>query len=80
MIPVHSDTTGNDPSACAVDRSCSDTGCGCPPADTESRSGTLAKRGLATGLFAVACAAACLAVPLTVGGVAAASGAMAGQW
>jgi hypothetical protein len=62
--------------SCEVDRSCADSSCGCAPA-ASSTSGP-SRRGLRAGLFAVACALGCLAVPLALGGVAAAAGAMAG--
>lgn len=69
--------------ACAVNRSCGDSGCGCVPdgsdATSDSTAGT-SRYGLKAGLLAAACAAACLAVPLAVGGVAAVSGALAGEW
>ncbi len=66
--------------ACNVDRSCADSGCGCaPPAATHDRA-TPTRRGLKAGLLAAACAVACLAVPFAIGGVAAVSGAVAGEW
>lgn len=84
MIPVN--VKNADDEACAVDRSCSDSGCGCHPADTTPEATITAeagskpaRRGLAAALLAVACAAACLAVPLAVGGAAAVSGALAGE-
>ena len=77
-------TTINTPSdqateACAVDRSCADSGCGCStPAGSEPASAT-SRRGLKAGLLAAACVIGCLAVPLALGGVAALSGALAGE-
>jgi hypothetical protein len=76
-----------DDEACAVDRSCSDSRCGCSPVGTiQNTAGAAgagskpARRGLGAALLAVACAAACLAVPLAVGGAAAVSGVLAGEW
>jgi hypothetical protein len=76
-----------DDEACAVDRTCSDSGCGCSPVGTIQNTPVTAgagskpvRRGLGAVLLAVACAAACLAVPLAVGGAAAVSGALAGKW
>src|SRR5262245_20244160 len=60
--------------ACPADRSC-----GCEPVAAESEERPR-RRGVAGALFAVACAAACLAGPLAVGGLAAMSGALAGEW
>lgn len=87
MIPVRTAATENteDEVACAVDGTCAGSACGCGPAGMPARAGAGARvvgprRGLAAGLLAVACAAACLAVPLAIGGLAAASGAVAGEW
>ncbi len=67
--------------ACATDRSCADSGCGCSAsAGSDQSSSATTRRGLKAGLLAVACAVACLAVPFAVGGAAAASGALAGEW
>jgi hypothetical protein len=68
--------------ACNVDRSCAtapDSTCGCNTSSGVSDQ-TSSRRGAKTALLAVACAAACLAVPLAAGGLAAASGALAGEW
>lgn len=68
--------------ACAVDRSCADSGCGCaaPTAERDPNGAPApSRRGLKAGLLAAACALACLAVPLAIGGVAAVSGALAGE-
>jgi hypothetical protein len=65
--------------SCHVDRSCTDSGCGCATPATQDTA-TPTRRGLKAGLLAAACAVACLAVPLAVGGVAAVSGALAGEW
>ena len=82
MIPVRIDNA--DEMACAVDRTCGDRACGCDaPASAHAKGDTDAstpRRGLAAGLLALACAAGCLAMPLAVGGLAAASGAVAGVW
>jgi hypothetical protein len=65
--------------ACAVDRSCADSGCGCStPADAE-QAATTPRKSLKAGLLAAACVIGCLAVPLALGGVAAVSGALAGE-
>lgn len=65
--------------ACAVDRSCADSGCGCStPAGTGAGS-TNSRKGLKAGLLAAACVIGCLAVPFAIGGVAAVSGALAGE-
>jgi hypothetical protein len=69
-----------DTDACAVDQSCADSGCGCrTPAGSDNTSAP-SRTGLTAGLLAAACAVACLAVPFAVGGVVAASGALAGEW
>jgi len=85
VIPVN--VNNADDEACAVDRSCNDSGCGCHPTTTTridratpAAASKPAKRGLAAALLAVTCAASCLAVPLAVGGAAAVSGALAGEW
>jgi nitrate/nitrite transporter NarK len=66
--------------ACAVDRSCTDSGCGCAtPAGPEPAASTTSRKGLKAGLLAAACVVGCLAVPLALGGVAALSGALAGE-
>lgn len=66
---------------CAVDGSCGDSGCGCVPASRSDHAASpLARRGLKAGLLAAACVLGCLAVPLAVGGAAAVSGALAGEW
>lgn len=65
--------------ACAVDRSCADSGCGCSaPAGCEPAA-TTSRKGLKAGLLAAACVIGCLAFPLALGGVAALSGALAGE-
>lgn len=67
--------------ACAVDRSCADSGCGCSaPTGSDSPPPATSRRGLKAGLLAAACAVGCLAVPLAVGGAATVSGAIAGEW
>jgi hypothetical protein len=68
--------------SCAVDRSCGpDTGCGCgSPAETEVAASTARRTGVVAAVLAVLCAAACLAVPLALGGIAAVTGALAGEW
>ena len=73
--------TSPDPStqACAVDRSCGDSGCGCATPAGAEQSATTSRKGLKAGLLAAACVIGCLAVPLALGGVAAVSGALAGE-
>lgn len=72
-------TDAND--SCVVDRSCPpESGC-CgdgtsPAADPGARS----RRGVKAAVLGVLCVAGCLAAPLAVGGVAAAGGALAGEW
>ena len=62
--------------ACAVDRSCADSGCGCAtPAGSDPVS-TTSRKSLKAGLLAAACV---IAVPLALGGIAALSGALAGE-
>ena len=67
--------------SCAVDRSCPpESGC-CgdatsPAAGTDARS----RRGVKAAVLGVLCVVGCLAAPLAVGGVAAAGGALAGEW
>ena len=66
--------------SCALDRTCSpQAGCGCGapnPAPTRSTRGSGAKAAIVAAL----CAVACLVVPLVVGGLAAVTGALAGEW
>lgn len=72
---------GQKSDACAVDRSCADSGCGCSTsAGADQSSSATTRRGLKAGLLVVACAVACLAVPFAVGAAAAVSGAVAGEW
>ena len=72
-------STDQSTDACAVDRSCADSGCGCStPAGSEPVA-TTSRKGLKAGLLAAACVIGCLAVPLALGGVAALSGALAGE-
>ena len=67
--------------SCAVDGSCPpESGC-CgdgptPAAGTDARS----RRGVKAAVLGVLCVVGCLAAPLAVGGVAAAGGALAGEW
>lgn len=65
--------------ACAVDRSCADSGCGCSTPAGSGPTATTSRKGLKAGLLAAACVVGCLAVPLALGGVAALSGALAGE-
>jgi nitrate/nitrite transporter NarK len=65
--------------ACAVDRSCADSGCGCATPAGSDPAATTSRTGLKAGLVAAACVLGCLAVPLALGGVAAVSGALAGE-
>ena len=65
--------------ACAVDRSCADSGCGCATPAGSDAPATTSRTGLKAGLLAVACVLGCLAVALAIGGVAAVSGALAGE-
>ena len=69
-----------DADACAVDRSCAESGCGCSTPDRPDDPPAPSRTGLKAGLLAAACAVACLAVPFAVGGVAAVSGAVTGEW
>lgn len=73
--------TSSDPSseACAVDRSCADSGCGCSAPTGSDPAATTSRKGLKAGLLAAACVIGCLAVPFALGGVAAVSGALAGE-
>lgn len=74
------DTSPDQPTeACAVDRSCADSGCGCSTPQGSGPDATTSRKGLKAGLLAVACVIGCLAVPLALGGVAALSGALAGE-
>ena len=74
------DTTSDQSTeTCAVDRSCADSGCGCStPAGSGPESPT-SRKGLKAGLLAAACVIGCLAVTFAIGGVAAVSGALAGE-
>jgi len=80
MSTSHIDVTDASDS-CAVDRSCPpESGC-CgdrtsPAADTDPRS----RRGVKAAVLGVLCIVGCLAAPLAVGAVAAAGGALAGEW
>ena len=65
--------------ACAVDRSCADSGCGCSAAAGSESAATTSRKGLMAGLLAAACVVGCLAVPVALGGIAAVSGALAGE-
>ena len=65
---------------CTVDRTCADSGCGCSTASGSDPATTTSRMGFKAGSLAAACAVACLAVPFAVGGVAAVSGAVAGEW
>lgn len=65
--------------ACAVDRSCADSGCGCSSPGGSLSAKTTSRKGLKAGLLAAACVIGCLAVPLALGGVVALSGALAGE-
>ncbi|QYG91823.1 hypothetical protein HC251_04770 [Iamia sp. SCSIO 61187] len=65
--------------ACAVDRSCADSGCGCATPAGSEPAATTSRKGLKAGLLAAACVIGCLAGPLAIGGVAAMSGAVAGE-
>ena len=74
------DTSPDQPTeACAVDRSCADSGCGCSTPAGSGPDATASRKGLKAGLLAAACVIGCLAVPLVLGGVAALSGALAGE-
>lgn len=68
--------------SCAVDRCCAPgTGCGCGgPAETKAGASTARRTGVVASVLAVLCAAACLAVPLALGGIAAVTGVLAGEW
>lgn len=75
-------TDAEDGESCRADQSCgttTDSTCGCGPDIPERRTAT-APRGAMAALLALACAAACLAVPLAAGGAAAVSGAATGRW
>lgn len=67
--------------ACAVDGTCADSGCGCAPtAEPDTVALTRSRRGFTAALLAVACVLGCLAVPVVIGGAAAVSGVVAGEW
>jgi hypothetical protein len=75
-------TETNAAGSCSADRTCADStnapcGCGTDTADQQSAA---PRRGIVAALLALACAAACLAVPFAAGAVAAVSGSVAGQW
>lgn len=63
---------------CVVDRSCVDTGCGCVSTAVPLNA---PRRATATraGLVGLLCVLACAAGPLAVGGLAAVTGAVAGE-
>lgn len=63
------------PVACAVDKSCADSGCGCGPASH----GPGQRQGARAALFGVLCVLGCLAVPIAIGGFAALGGALSGE-
>lgn len=72
-------STDQETEACAVDRSCAGSGCGCATPAGSVPAATTSRMGLKAGLLAAACVVGCLAVPLALGGVAALSGALAGE-
>ena len=72
-------STDQETEACAVDRSCADSGCGCATPAGPVPAAQTSRKGLKAGLLAAACVIGCLAVPLALGGVAALSGALAGE-
>lgn len=72
-------STDQSTEACAVDRSCADSGCGCAAPAGSAPDATTSRKGLKAGLLAAACVIGCLAVPLALGGIAALSGALAGE-
>jgi len=73
-------SSGQSTDACAADRSCTDSGCGCAtPAGSDPAASSSSRKGLKAGLLAAACVIGCLVVPLALGGVAAMSGALAGE-
>jgi len=66
--------------ACAVDNSCPPES-GCCAGDAQKAEGVkTAQHGAKLAVLAVLCAVACLTVPLAAGGVAVATGALAGRW
>lgn len=76
-------TTSTDVSeavSCALDRACPpEAACGGGgPSQASTRSPR--RTGAKAAIVAALCAAACLAVPLAAGGLAAVSGALAGEW
>jgi len=66
--------------ACAVDSSCPPES-ECCAGDTQNAEDVkVVQHGAKVALLAALCAVACLGVPLAAGGVAAATGALAGRW
>ncbi len=61
--------------ACAVDKSCANSGCGCRP--TPGATGQ--RRGVAAAMLSALCVLGCLAAPVAIGGFAAVGGALAGE-
>ena len=74
MNQMQNTTASSD--ACAIDRSCIDSGCGCGP---QSPSAKTSRRGFRAALFGVLCVLGCLAVPVAIGGFAALGGALSGE-
>lgn len=67
--------------SCESDRSCRpESGCCVPSGVDEAQARPTSRRGLKAGVLAAVCAVACLAGPLAIGGLAAAGGALAGEW
>lgn len=66
--------------SCAVDHPCPpESGC-CGGSPQSVDGGAKPRRGTKAAVLAVLCVVGCLAAPLAVGAVAAAGGALAGEW
>ena len=62
--------------ACAIDRSCADSGYGCGPQNPSAKT---SRRGFKAAVLAVLCVLGCLAVPVAIGGFAALGGVLSGE-
>ena len=74
MDQMQNTTASSD--ACAIDRSCADSGCGCGPQIPSVKPSRL---GFKAAVLGVLCVLGCLAVPVAIGGFAALGGALSGE-
>ena len=67
--------------ACAVDQSCTDTGCGCTTTNHATANHDTPRRKTLgrAGIVGLLCVLGCAAGPLAIGGLAAVTGALSGE-